>query len=66
MPGTRLGGYKAAATNKQRYGIGFYKMIGKKGGQTSRGTGFALNPELASAAGKKGGKASRRGKAEPK
>ncbi len=63
MPGTRLGGMKAASTNKQRYGIGFYVSIGKMGGKVSRGGGFAKNPELARIAGKKGGQASRRRKA---
>ncbi len=66
MAGTREGGIKAAATNKQRYGNGlngtesFYTKIGRKGGRISRGGGFALNPQLASIAGAKGGKASRR------
>jgi general stress protein YciG len=61
MAGTRLGGRKAAATNKQRYGQNFYGLIGRKGGKISRGGGFAQNPELASVAGRKGGKTSRRG-----
>lgn len=63
MPGTRAGGQRAAATNKQRYGANFYEAIGKRGGQISRGGGFAKNPELARAAGRKGGMASRRRKA---
>jgi hypothetical protein len=41
MAGTKLGGQRAAATNKQRYGLDFYKMIGKAGGTKSRGGGFA-------------------------
>jgi uncharacterized protein len=62
MPGTRPGGVKAAATNKQRYGDGFYKRIGALGGAKSRGGGFAANPELARMAGQKGGRASKRRK----
>jgi general stress protein YciG len=62
MAGTRIGGQRAAATNKQRYGMNFYEQIGKKGGTISRGGGFAKNPELARTAGAKGGKASRRTK----
>lgn len=64
MPGTKRGGVKAAATNKQRYGIGFYEAIGRMGGKLSRGGGFAANPELARIAGQKGGKASRRRKVD--
>jgi general stress protein YciG len=76
MPGTRNGGRKAAATNKQRYGDGvtpdakgvvrpnFYSVIGAIGGKISRGGGFAKNPALAVEAGRKGGKASRRTRAE--
>jgi general stress protein YciG len=62
MAGTRSGGQKAAATNKQRYGMNFYESIGRLGGRKSRGGGFAKNPELARAAGARGGRASRRTK----
>jgi general stress protein YciG len=62
MAGTKLGGHKAAATNKQRYGLNFYEQIGAKGGKISRGGGFAMNRELAVEAGRRGGKASRRRK----
>ena len=55
MAGTRAGGLKAAATNKAKYGKGFYSRIGKKGGQNGRTGGFATNPELAKIAGRKGG-----------
>lgn len=62
MAGTQIGGRKAAATNKQRYGLNFYEQIGRKGGKISRGGGFAVNRELAVEAGRKGGRASRRSK----
>jgi general stress protein YciG len=62
MSGTPQGGRAAAETNKKRYGKNYYEIMGRKGGTISRGGGFAANPELASVAGKKGGKASRRGK----
>lgn len=61
MSGTAEGGKKAAKTNEQRY-PGFYKRIGKMGGEKSRGGGFAKNPELAREAGRKGGEAPRRSK----
>lgn len=64
MAGTRDGGRKAALTNKQRYGLNFYEQIGRKGGEISRGGGFAMNRDLAVEAGRKGGKASRRGRAD--
>lgn len=60
MAGTRLGGTKAARTNKSRHGREFYALIGRKGGKISRGGGFAANRKLASLAGRKGGKISRR------
>jgi len=63
MAGTKVGGIKAAQTNKQRYGVQFYERIGRKGGTISRGGGFAKNPELARIAGRKGGMQSRRSKA---
>lgn len=61
MAGTRSGGLRAAATNKTLYGDDFYRRIGHIGGRISRGGGFAMNRELAVEAGRKGGKASRRG-----
>lgn len=63
MAGTKRGGYKAAQTNKMRYGAAFYETIGAMGGRKSRGGGFAKNPDLAREAGRKGGMASRRRKA---
>lgn len=62
MAGTKQGGLKAAATNKQRYGANFYEQIGRTGGKISRGGGFAADPNLAREAGRKGGRASRRRK----
>jgi general stress protein YciG len=62
MAGTQNGGRKAAATNKERYGLNFYEQIGRKGGKLSRGGGFATNHELAVAAGRKGGQVGKRRK----
>ena len=62
MPGTRAGGLKAAATNKELYGDDFYRKAGARGGRVCCPKGFALNPALAKEAGRKGGKISRRGK----
>ena len=62
MAGTKDGGKAAAATNKAKYGSAFYAMIGAKGGKKTGMKGFALNRELARAAGAKGGKISRRGR----
>lgn len=41
MAGTREGGKKAAATNKERHGERFYAEIGKKGGENGTDGGFA-------------------------
>ncbi len=57
MPGTKMGGLKAAETNRKRYGKTFYVRIGALGGKKSTGGGFAANPELAREAGRKGGQA---------
>lgn len=65
MAGTKLGGKKAAQTNKTKYGRDFYARIGKMGGTVSRGGGFT-DPEVAREAGAKGGKISKRGPAKPK
>lgn len=64
MAGTKAGGLKAAATNKKKYGDGFYARIGQKGGRNGHTGGFAYNPELARLAGQKGGRISRRGPAK--
>lgn len=63
MPGTKAGGIKAAKTNKLLHGEDYYAKIGKKGGQNGHTGGFAYNTALAQAAGAKGGRKSKRGKA---
>ncbi len=58
-----MGGYKAAETNKQKYGKNFYAMIGSKGGQktNTKPKGFAaMTPEKRREAGRKGGSKSSR------
>ena len=62
MAGTKLGGVKAAQTNKNRHGADFYAKIGAKGGKKGTTGGFAANRELARIAGRKGGQISRRRK----
>lgn len=64
MAGTKDGGKAAASTNKKRYGKDFYAKIGAMGGKKSRTGGFAANRELARIAGAKGGRISRRKKAD--
>ena len=61
MPGTIIGGKKAAAKNLAQ-DPDFYKKIGAKGGRNGTTGGFAANPELARIAGQKGGRISRRRK----
>ena len=70
MAGTKLGGIRAAATNKKKYGKEFYALIGRKGGQNGHTGGFAseepgkdglTGPERAKIAGQKGGVKSKRG-----
>lgn len=64
MAGTKLGGIKAAETNKKKYGSEFYANIGRKGGKACVPKGFALmDTEKVQRAGEKGGKISKRGKA---
>ena len=63
MAGTKAGGAKAAATNREKYGKDFYSRIGQKGGRNGTTGGFAANRELAKIAGQKGGRISRRGPA---
>ena len=64
MSGTKIGGSKAAITNKQKHGDDFYARIGRKGGKKGHTGGFAANPELAREAGAKGGSISKRGPAK--
>lgn len=61
--GYKEGGKKAAIKNKAK-DPDFYRKIGAKGGHNGdhSNRGFAANRELASLAGKKGGKISRRPK----
>lgn len=66
MPGTKIGGKRAAQTNRERHGEDFYQRIGKlsnasweKNGRKPRG--FSANPELARIAGRRGGLKSRKG-----
>ena len=70
MAGSKIGGEKAAKTNKERHGEDFYRNIALKAQKAweengRKPRGFAANPELARRAGMKGGKTSRRGKAKP-
>lgn len=62
MAGTKLGGAKAAATNKKKYGKDFYARIGAMGGKNGHTGGFYANRDLARLAGAKGGRISRRGR----
>ncbi len=69
MAGTKIGGMRAAETNKRKYGEDFYSRIGQKGGQNGHTGGFATVDEngvhtLAIVAGRKGGLISRRGVAK--
>lgn len=41
MAGSKIGGKKAAATNKAKYGSEFYATIGAKGGRKGKTGGFA-------------------------
>lgn len=56
MSGNRIGGLKAARTNKKYHGEDFYRDIGKLGGKKGRTGGFFANRELARIAGAKGGR----------
>lgn len=61
MPGTVMGGLRAARTNKQKYGVDFYATIGRKGGQYKGPKGFAvMEQEKVMEAGRTGGRKSRR------
>ena len=64
MSGTLEGGLKTAQTNYERQGKDYYIKIGRKGGLVNhRETRyFALHPEIARTAGRKGGLILKRGK----
>jgi len=62
MAGTKAGGLRAAAKNKEKYGEDFYAKIGAAGGRKGVTGGFFANRELARKAGAKGGRISRRTK----
>lgn len=66
IAGTKAGGRKAAATNKEKYGDDYYVKMGAKGGSVSGiAKGWALqSPEKRREAGRRGGKLSRRGRAK--
>ena len=73
MSGTKVGGAKAAYTNKLIHGLDFYARIGAKGGRNGHTGGFNSNKvgkdgltgfERARIVGAKGGKISKRGKAK--
>ena len=64
MAGNKIGGAKAAATMKAKYGEDFYKRIGAKGGKNGNTGGFFARRDIARSAGKKGGTISRRGPAK--
>lgn len=66
MAGTKEGAQKARKTLYERYGKDWYKTIGQKGGKNGHTGGFYANPELAKAAGRKGGAISKRGPAKVK
>ena len=57
---TKSGGSKIRQTIEERYGKDYWRKIGSKGGKATGMKGFALNPELARIAGKKGGTKSTR------
>lgn len=64
MAGTKAGALKATQKVLDRYGDDWYSKIGKLGGRAMVPKGFALNPQLAVEAGRKGGIISRRGPAK--
>lgn len=64
MSGSKIGGVKAATTNKKK-DPDFYRKIGRLGGIAGNTGGFASNHTLAQLAGAKGGHLSKRGK-DPK
>lgn len=63
MSGTKIGGLRAAATNKERRGEDWYAHIGSIGGRKGTTGGFYANRELARTAGAIGGQKPKRGMA---
>lgn len=73
MAGTKNGGRRAAATNKERHGKDFYARIGARGGKNGHTGGFASDvvgkdgltgTQRAKIAGAIGGRKSKRGPAK--
>lgn len=64
MAGTKAGGRAAAKTNKTKHGKDFYARIGAMGGRKGHTGGFYANKKLASIAGARGGRISRRRRIE--
>lgn len=64
ISGNRIGGKKAAKTNKDKYGENFYAEVGRLGGLKKVPKGFAMNRDLAVVVGAIGGKKSKRPKAD--
>lgn len=73
MAGTKDGGRRAAATNKERHGKDFYARIGSRGGKNGHTGGFASDvvgkdgltgTQRAKIAGAIGGRKSKRGPAK--
>lgn len=64
MSGTKLGGQRAAATNKKKYGDDFYAKVGAIGGKNGTTGGFAYSKanglDWHIEAGRKGGTISKR------
>lgn len=60
MVENKAGESKIRKTIEERYGKDYWRKIGSKGGKATGMKGFALNPELARIAGKKGGTKSTR------
>lgn len=60
MSGNRIGGLKAAQSNKTKFGENFYARIGKIGGAKGHTGGFYGDYERARVAGTRGGRTSTR------
>lgn len=67
IAGTKIGGKKAAKTNKEQFGDDWYAKIGAMGGKKGKVDGVikgfaAMEPELRKEYGAKGGTISRKAK----